>query len=278
VEIGNEEYLDPSGSYEGRFAQFYDAIKAAYPNLKLIATTRVNSRTPDLIDDHFYDTPRAMARTSNHYDLSNYSRIGPKILVGEWASQEGRPTPDLFAALGDAAWLTGLERNADLVLMEAYAPLLANVNPGAYQWPINLIGYDALRSYGSPSYYLQVMFDALHGDVVLPTKLTTSGGSQLYESVTRDSQEGTIYLKLVNMAGQAQPLHVTVNGVNSSAPVGRAVVLTSTNPQDTNTLDEPYKVVPRVMQVGSEGPGVDVQLQPYSVTVLPIGGQGHDQP
>jgi alpha-L-arabinofuranosidase len=70
--------------------------------------------------------------------------------VGEWASQEGRPTPDLHAALGDAAWLTGLELNADVAIMEAYAPLLVNVNPGASIWPTNLIGYDALRSYGCP--------------------------------------------------------------------------------------------------------------------------------
>jgi alpha-N-arabinofuranosidase len=217
-----------------------------------------------------------MARMSNHYDPGNYPRIGPKIFVGEWASQEGSPTPDLFAALGDAAWLTGLERNADLVIMECYAPLLANVNPGAYQWPTNLIGYDALRSYGSPSYYMQVMFDWLHGDVVLPATLTTSGGSRLYESVTRDTRDGTIYLKLVNMAGELQPLHVTLNGAGG-APASRAVVLASANPQDTNTLDEPYKVVPRIMRVRGGGPSFDVELQPYSVTVLPIGGYGHGQ-
>ncbi|MBV9998897.1 MAG: alpha-L-arabinofuranosidase [Verrucomicrobia bacterium] len=277
VEVGNEDFFDTSGSYEGRFAQFYDAIKATYPNLKLIATTRVSSRTPDVVDDHFYNSPRSMARMSSHYDPSNYGRTGPKIFVGEWASQEGSPTPDLFAALGDAAWLTGLERNADLVIMECYAPLLANVNPGAYQWPTNLIGYDALRSYGSPSYYMQVMFDWLHGDVVLPAKLTTSGGSLLYESVTRDTRDGTIYLKLVNMAGELQPLHVTLNGAGGAA-AGLAVVLTSANPQDTNTLDEPYRVVPRIMQVRGGGPSFDLELQPYSVTVLPIGGPGHGQP
>ncbi|MEY2608661.1 MAG: alpha-L-arabinofuranosidase [Verrucomicrobiota bacterium] len=80
VEIGNEDFFDGSGSYDGRFTQFYDAIHAAYPNLKLIATARIPNptRTPDLIDDHFYDTPRAMARNSNHYDT--YSRTAPQIL------------------------------------------------------------------------------------------------------------------------------------------------------------------------------------------------------
>jgi len=172
----------------------------------------------------------------------------------------------------------GLERNADVVIMECYAPLLANVNPGAYQWPTNLIGYDALRSYGSPSYYMQVMFDWLHGDVVLPTSLTTSGGSLLYASVTRDSRDGTIYLKLVNMAGEAQPLHVTLNGASGVAPTGKAVVLTSRSPQDTNTLSEPYKVVPQITHVGSVGPSFDLQLDPYSITILPIGRGAHGQP
>lgn len=171
-----------------------------------------------------------------------------------------------------------MERNADLVILEAYAPWLVNVNPSVYQWPTNLSGYDALRSYGSPSYYTQVMFDWLRGHVVLPATLTTSGGSPLYESVTRDTRNGTIYLKLVNMADQTQPLHVTLSGVSGGAPLGRAVVMTSANPQDTNTLDEPYKVVPRIMQVGGGGSSFDLELHPYSVTVLPIGGHGHDQP
>ena len=273
VEIGNEDFFDGSGSYVDRFAQFADAIRQTYPNLKLIATSRVAfdpaHTQPDLIDDHFYDTPLNMARTSNRYDPSNYDRATqPKVFVGEWASISGQPTPDLTAALGDAAWLTGLERNADVVSMEAYAPLLVNINPGASQWPTNLIGYDALNSYGSPSYYLQVMFDWLHGDVVLPTTLTTPGaGSMLYQSVTRNSQDGTVYLKLVNMAGQVQPLHVDLNGAQGIANTGIAVVLKG-KPQDTNSLSNPYKVVPTVAGVSGVGQSFDYQLPPYSVTVL----------
>jgi alpha-L-arabinofuranosidase len=271
VEVGNEDFFDTSKSYDGRFAQFYDAIKAVYPNLKVIATDRVTNplRTPDLIDDHFYNTPRAMARTSNQYD--SYSRSAPKIFVGEWASQEGRPTPDLNAALGDAAWLTGLERNSDVVLLEAYAPMLVNVNSGASQWPTNLIGYDALQSYGSPSYYVQQMFSGNHGDVVLPSTLTTTGnGSEVYASVTRDSGSGTIYLKVVNLAGEVQPLKVTING-DDVASAGQAIVLTSRSPQDTNTLTAPRTIVPVTTRAGDLGRSFDYRFQPYSVTVLQIG-------
>jgi alpha-L-arabinofuranosidase len=277
VEVGNEDFFDTSKSYDGRFAQFYDAIKAAYPDLKVIATDRITHplRTPDLFDDHFYNTPRAMARTSNQYD--SYSRIAPKIFVGEWASQEGRPTPDLNAALGDAAWLTGLERNSDVVLLEAYAPMLVNVNPGASQWPTNLIGYDALQSYGSPSYYVQQMFSGNHGDVVLPSTLTTNGsGSEVYASVTRDSGSGTIYLKVVNLAGEVQPLKVTING-GDVASAGQAIVLTSRSPQDTNTLTAPRNIVPVTTRAGDLGRNFNYRFQPYSVTVLQIGAGRDDR-
>ena len=280
VEIGNEDFFDGSGSYDGRFAQFYDAIKAAYPNLKVIATDRIANpmRTPDLIDDHFYNTPRAMERTSNQYD--NYSRTAPKIFVGEWASQEGRPTPDLNAALGDAAWLTGLERNSDVVLLEAYAPMLVNVNPGASQWPTNLIGYDALHSYGSPSYYVQEMFSRHHGDVVLPMTLTTTGnGSQVYASVTRDSGTGAIYLKVVNAAGEVQPVSITIKGAGGLESTGEALVLTSGSPQDTNTLSDPRNIVPETTTAHNLGQSFEYRFKPYSVTVLQINvGHEHHEP
>jgi len=169
VEIGNEDWFDNSGSYDGRFAQFYDAIKAKYPKLQLIATTGVRSRTPDMYDEHYYRSARDMEKNAGQYD--NYNRSRPKVFVGEWASQEGNPTPNMNSALGDAAWMVGLERNADVVTLSTYAPLLVNVNPGAAQWGTNLIGYDALNSFASPSYYVQTMFGNNLGDVLLPVTL-----------------------------------------------------------------------------------------------------------
>lgn len=268
VEIGNEDFFDSSGSYEGRFAQFYDAIKAAHPDIQIIATTTVASRTPDVIDEHFYATPRSFERMASRYD--GYDRSGPKIFVGEYASIEGRPTPDLSAALGDAAWLTGVERNSDVVIMAAYAPLLVNVNPGASQWPTNLIGYDALRSYGSPSYHMQRMFARHTGDTVLPATLTATGGSRVFHSVTRDTFGGTIFLKVVNAAAARQPLHVELSGLRSVSRRARAVVLTSGSPQDTNTLSEPTRVVPRTKTVNGIGPAFDLTFPPHSITVLEI--------
>ncbi|MCW3062525.1 MAG: alpha-L-arabinofuranosidase domain protein [Capsulimonas sp.] len=186
VEIGNEDWFDPSGSYDGRFAQFFDAIRAKYPELKLIATMPVRSRKADLNDEHFYRSPTEMAKDAKHYD--SYSRTGPKVFVGEWASIEGSPTPTMNAALGDAAWLTGLERNSDIVPISCYAPMLVNVNPGASQWGTNLIGYDALTSFGSPSYYVQKMFGSNRGDVVLPVEVTP----QAYPVVTPAPTAGAV--------------------------------------------------------------------------------------
>ncbi len=172
VEVGNEDNFDKSKSYDVRYAAFYDAIKAKYPELQLIATTKVKGRTPDLLDEHFYRAAKEMQRDAGHYD--KLDRTGPKIFVGEWATREGGSTPNLNAALGDAAWLTGLERNSDLVVMSAYAPLLTNVNEGAMQWNPNLIGYNGLVSFGSPSYWVQVMFAQNKGDVELPAAVQCS--------------------------------------------------------------------------------------------------------
>jgi alpha-L-arabinofuranosidase len=173
VEIGNEDEFDrPNGNYDERFAQFYDAIKAKYPQLQLIATAPVTSRTPDVIDDHYYRPARVMERDVHHYDKTD--RNGPKIFVGEWASRENNPpaTAAFSSALGDAAWLTGLERNSDIVVMNCYAPLFLNVNRGSSQWNTDLIGYNAISSFGSTTYYAQQMFSQNRGDTEFPVDIT----------------------------------------------------------------------------------------------------------
>jgi alpha-L-arabinofuranosidase len=172
VEIGNEDWFDRSGSYPIRFAQFYDAIKAKYPQMQLISTAPLHTRRPDVVDDHYYHSARWFESNVHHYD--NYPRTGPKIFVGEWATQEGQPTPDMNAALGDAAWMTGMERNCDVVIMASYAPLFVNVHEGGRQWGTNLIGYNGLTTFGSPSYYAQRMFMRNRGDVLLPVDLQTN--------------------------------------------------------------------------------------------------------
>jgi alpha-N-arabinofuranosidase len=286
VEIGNEDWFDKSRSYDSRFAQFYDAIKEKYPKLQLIATTKVNGRKPDLLDDHYYRSAAEMQRDVHHYDKS--SRTGPKIFVGEWATTEGRPTPTLNAALGDAAWMTGMERNSDLIVISCYAPLFVNVERGASQWGTNLIGYDALTSYGSPSYYAQVMFAQNRGDVVLSVKIDaakippmtvtprprrgrTAPGpvsvDPLYATASRDKATGDVILKLVNIVDEPIDAKINIAGIGHIASHAKAIVLTGER-RDQNSIAEPTKVAPREETISNAGPVFTRTLPARSITVL----------
>jgi alpha-L-arabinofuranosidase len=264
VEIGNEDFYDRSGSYDGRFAQFYDAIKAAHPHVKLIATTSVHSRRPDLYDQHFYMSPRWFSAHTSYYD--GYSRRAPKVFVGEYAAQTGaigQSAPTLGAALGEAAWMTGLERNADVVTMASYAPLFQNVNDS--QWSPDLISYDALRSDGSPSYYVQQLFSLNHGDVVVPTSL--SGATTLAAVASISRHDGMLYLMAVNTASSAQTARIVVEGAGVASR-GTTTVLTSGSPDDQNSLAAPRKVAPVTRPLRRLGPSFAYTFRPYSLTVL----------
>ncbi|BCM93616.1 extracellular exo-alpha-L-arabinofuranosidase [Abditibacteriota bacterium] len=282
VEIGNEDFFDRSGSYDGRFAQFYDAIKAKYPQLQLISTTmdartRVKSRKPDLIDEHYYADAREMERKATLYD--KYDRNGPKIFVGEWAAYTERvpwqdpqqlnaPTPNMAAALGDAAFMTGMERNSDIVKIQCYAPLFVNVNSGGRQWAPNLLGYNNLVSYGAPSYHAQVMFANNLGDVALDS--TLNGGRRLNSSVTRDTKSGALFVKVVNPMGYAQSVKMTIGGAKSVSNSGVATVLQSSGPKDTNSLAQPTKIVPVTKPISNVGADFSYEAPPFSISVLKL--------
>jgi len=293
VEIGNEDFFDRSGSYEGRFAQFYDAIKAKYPHLKIIATMSVTSRVPDVIDEHYY---RSMEEMMAHaFDYGKYPRRDrPKIFVGEWATRVGSPTPNMAGALGDAAWMTGLERNADIVIMHAYAPLFVNVSQltgtnRSMQWATDLIGYDALRSYGSPSYYVQKMFSTMKGDEILatetenvPTRLwqprARRGGvpplpqeiRELFFSATRSSKDGIIFIKVVNTKGVPQPVNIKIKNAKRICSTGEMVILAGKSLEDTNTIDNSKKVVPKSQKIFGVSSNFTYTFPAYSVAVLKV--------
>jgi len=209
VEIGNEDEFDKSGSYEDRFARFAKAIRSKYPQYKLIATTPVKSVIPDVIDDHYYLAPQGFFDLVHKYDTMD--RNGPKIFVGEWATRMGSPAPNFGAALGDAAWMTSLERNSDLIVMASYAPLLTNVNPGGMQWSTDLIGYDSLRSYGSPSYWAQVLFAQHLGDHTVKSTADLVN-ARFFWSATVSTKDKMLHLKLVNASDKEQELVMDVTG------------------------------------------------------------------
>ncbi len=290
VEVGNEDWFDKSKSYDGRFAQFHDAIKAKYPQLKTISTigndqpeeTRVHSRKPDMSDEHYYRSVNEFIHMSPDY-AKKYDRNGPEIFVGEWAayetsfppwdkrSQKEPPTPNLKAALGDGVFMAAMERNSDLIKMQCYAPLFVNVNPGGRQWRPDMIGYDALSAYGSPSYYAFQMFSQNVGDEILST---ASIETSVQGSATRDRQTGGIFLKLVNPQTNAVALNLKINGGAALMSKGSAITLAG-NQNDSNSLAQPKKVVPLPTTVRGVKPGFTYKMPPNSIVVLKLKPSSH---
>lgn len=167
IEVGNE---NGGPAYAERYALFYDALKKAYPQIKLVACDwggKPGSRPVEILDEHYYSTPEFFMRNANKYD--SYKRDGHKVYVGEYAVTEGGGAGNLRGALGEAAFMTGMERNSDVVAMSSYAPLFANVN--YKKWNPDLINFDSARAYGTPSYHVQQMFGTNKGDVVLPVEI-----------------------------------------------------------------------------------------------------------
>ena len=301
IEIGNEDWFDRSNSYDGRFKQFRNAIETKYPQLTCISTIparqypsmKVTGKEPAVVDEHYYRNSWDMWEHASQYD--KYDRNGPKIFVGEWATREGAPTTNLNAALGDAAWMTGMERNSDLVIMSCYAPLFVNVNkatataPKAWQWDSDLIGYDALTSYGSPSYYVQKIFSHYLGNKIVPvtaeniavqnrplTKKDSADGIKskvvptIFYSVTKNDSTGTIYLKIVNTKAKKQTIKIVLEGVSNVSPEATNIVITSSKPDDTNTIIDPEKIIPVTTKEKIKGKRFNKSLPPYSVTVIQL--------
>jgi alpha-N-arabinofuranosidase len=265
VEVGNEDSFDRAKTYDSRFAQFFKAIKAKYPDIQVIATMPVNGVTPDIVDDHYYKRMPGMFEEAKHYDQAD--RNGPKIFVGEWATREGTPTPNLGSALGDAAFMTGLERNSDLVVMASYAPLLVNVNPGGMQWSSDLIGYDALSSYGSPSYYAQVMFASCVGDHTVNSSLTGTGEKFFYSATTSPRKA---CLKVVNGASTPQPANITLRGLGASAHIARVSTLHANTTWATNTIKDGKRIVPVSSTLNFSGERFSLAAPAYSIQVLEV--------
>ena len=302
VEVGNEDWFDRSNSYDGRFKQFRAAIEKKYPSLHVISTIAetqypdlkiTGDKKPEVVDEHYYRNSWEMWENAAQYDT--YDRKGPKIFVGEWATREGAPTTNLNAALGDAAWMTGMERNADLIIMSCYAPLFVNVNkatataPKAWQWDSDLIGYDALNSYGSPSYYVQKLFGNLLGDRVVPvtasniptqpkplTKKDSADGVKakqvptVFYSATRDEKTGNVYLKLVNTTGKKQVVNINLTGVGKVSPQATLSVIKGNQPDETNSITDPEKIVPSTLSIKGVATKFKRTLDPYSVSVLQL--------
>lgn len=165
MEIGNE---NGGPIYDANYKQFKNAILAKYPYMQLVSNTKEG--VDDISDEHYYDSPSFFFRQANKYD--RYDRKGPKVYIGEYAVTRRCGKGNLIAALGEAAFMTGMERNADVVKMGSYAPLF--VNPEWSSWNPNAIVFDAARAYGTPSYYVQKIFSNNKADINLPVNIISN--------------------------------------------------------------------------------------------------------
>lgn len=262
VEIGNEDFLGAGDSYnEYRYPMFYNAIKAAYPDVQIIATMPVHDHPVEILDEHMYRSPGEIIDKATRYD--DYDRGSFKVLVGEYSVITGagnNATHNLEAAIAEAAYMTGLERNSDVVAMSCYAPLLAF--DGKTQWNPNLIAFNHLTSYASPSYWAQKMFANNVGDRYLSTE---SSDSDLHCSATIHTETGKKFLKVVNTTDMARTVKVCFIGSDSREATTE--VLTG-DPSAANSLTRPDLVSPRAgLLRGSDGT-FHCDLPAHSATVI----------
>ena len=286
IGVGNEQW---GPQYIERYKVFAQILKSKHPEIELIASAgpspnddrfnylwnQMRILKADIIDEHYYMDPKWFRDNVSRYD--NYPRTGPKVFAGEFAAQtagiariENRNNWD--GALSEAAFMTGLERNADLVVMASYAPLFGHVD--AWQWTPNMIWFDNLRSYATPNYYVQKLFSVNKGTVILPVLLNNSSkndNDDLFASATFDEPTGEIILKVVNATASPRKVTIDLAGAKQPGKTGKSFVLTAPDLKAENSLDEPMHVAPVESKI-SVGSSKFVQtFAPNSLTVLRVG-------
>jgi alpha-N-arabinofuranosidase len=279
IGVGNEQWGQP---YIERYKLFAAALKAKHPEISLVVAAGPapsgeqfenlwsNWRTlkADIVDEHYYMNPEWFLQNTGRYD--HYDRSGPKVFAGEYAAQtSGVAKPDNHnnwsAAIAEAAYMTGLERNADVVRMASYAPLLAHVD--AWQWTPDAIWFDNLRSYGTPNYYVQKVFANNVGTRILP--VTPQAQDGLYTSASLDDRTHELIVKAVNVASTARAVEIEWNGITASG-TAKVTTLASTDLNAENSFDHPTNVAPKSSTLQVKAAKISGQLDPYSVTVFRV--------
>jgi alpha-N-arabinofuranosidase len=274
VAIGNEDC--GKKYYEGNYMKFYEAIRRSYPDIQMISncdgSEQLLNHPADIYDYHIYTNSKDMFSKHTKFDKS--PRTGPKAFVSEYAVwKEDAGVGSLYAAVAEAAFLIGIERNSDVVSMVSYAPLLLNTNDRG--WIPDAIVFNSYQSYGTPSYWIQRLFTESSGATLLNSTLQTSSTAIVASTIKyKNSQDGKTYLrvKIVNFGKNNENLEISINGLNTNVqPSGSSmVVLTSNNIMDENSFSEPMKIVPRRTVLGNASKDMNVKLSPYSVTSVDL--------
>jgi alpha-L-arabinofuranosidase len=282
--IGNEQWLQ---QYIDRYSAFAKVLKARHPEIKLVSSagpgpdddkfhfawSKLRPLGADIIDEHCYARPDWFLNNAGRYD--RYERNGPKVFMGEYAAQSDKVVSVLNrnnweCALAEAAYMTGLERNADVVVMSSYAPLFGHEE--GWQWRPNLIWCDNLRSFGTPSYYVQQLFSRNRGDRALSVRCSglprdEKRPSRFYVTAVRDEAAGEVILKVVNAAPAAIQGSIQLGGTVKLGREGSVTTLTGAL-ADENSFAAPKKVAPVTTRLEIAEPRIEREFGPYSMTVL----------
>lgn len=283
--VGNENW---GAQYVERLKIFEKAIKAKCPDFKLVYSSgfapngelfdyldkELRSMHADFIDEHYYQRPEWFFANVGRYD--NYPRDGSKIFGGEYAAQSDHTVSESnrncwITALAEAAFMTGLERNADVVNMASYAPLFAHID--GWQWTPDLIWVNNLQSYGTPDYYVQQLYSVNRGTKILPITINSNvvaGQDSLYATAAIDSVTDDVIIKIVNASAKEQANTISLAGIKKLAKEARLVVLKSDDLYAVNSFAEPGKVVPQESTITIKGKDIALTAAPYSFNIVRV--------
>jgi len=283
--VGNENW---GPQYLERLKIFTKAIREKYPNIKLVNSSgtdpngerfdylngELRKMNADIIDEHYYRRPEWFFSNARRYD--NYPRNGAKIFGGEYAAQSDKTVSVdnkncWLTALSEAAFMTGLERNADVVSMASYAPLFAHAD--GWQWTPDLIWVNNLQSFGTPDYYVQKLFSLNKGNRVLPITLNNdvvAGQDSLYATASMDTATRELIIKLVNASAKEQTNTVLLDGAKKWAAQSALTVLKSDDLYSVNSFAAPQKVTPVETVIETKGRQLHLTAAPYSFSVLRV--------
>jgi alpha-L-arabinofuranosidase len=283
IAIGNEQW---GPEYPEHLAPFVQAIRKAYPEIQIIGSSGPDSEGKqfdylwpemkrlqvDLVDEHFYRPESWFLSQGNRYD--QYDRKGPKVFAGEYACHgKGKKWNHFYASLLEAAFMTGMERNADVVHMATYAPLFAHVD--GWQWRPDMIWFDNLNSVCSASYYVQQLYARNRGTNVLSLSMDgkpvagNDGQNGLFASAVWDNDDNTVIVKIINTSGKAQSVSLQFNGLkkNERLTNGTCIRLQSADLEKDNTLEQPAFIHPQESTAAINGRQLDTEIEPYTFIV-----------
>lgn len=288
IGIGNENW---GTEYYDRFPLFREAVKAKYPEIIIVfsgppsyegasfnrAWRWARENDVEILDEHMYAVPEWMLRNTERYD--KYDRTGPKVMLGEYAAHAAGTRNTLQAAMAEAALMTGIERNSDIVIMAAYAPLFNR--PGWSQWTPDLIWFDNTRVYGTPSYHVQKLFNENLGDVVIPSELTDENlevigywFKSLYHVCVYDRETENLIIKIVNPWPEEKEVRVEIGEELKIKEQAEVILMTSDSVFDENTFQNPEKVLPKKYVLSGLSNEFTFTFAENSITILRLKAVG----